>query len=278
MDRIGRFECDACSSRFRGLELPLHRFGGARAVRVVHPEHQQICAHRHDLAFLSLPRLGGYADVSDEGEAIIAAPAATFHPAGTYHANNIGHSGLETITIEFDPAWLKMDGSLLKFDRLHLWIGGPVALAARRLADAWEDRRCAEPVLAGLTARFLRAASRQATSTQPAWLGDLIQALNEGERPSTSQLARRLGLHSAWLARAYRSAMGEGLHEMFRRRRVERASGLLRRTDLPLAQIAIETGFCDQSHMNRAFRALSGRTPLQVRRERERLSSFARAA
>jgi AraC family transcriptional regulator len=275
MGRIGRFECDACGSRFRGLELPLHRFGGARAVRVVHPERQQIGAHRHELAFLSLPRLGAYSDESNDGEALIAAPAATFHPAGTCHANRIGQSGLETITIEFDPAWLRPESGALPLDRLHLWIGGPVALAARRLAEAWENPRCAEPVLAGLTARFLQAASRQETSRRPPWLDDLLQAVGEGAEPSTSQLARRLGLHPAWLARAYRSSMGEGLHEMLRRRRVERASGLLRRTDLPLAEIAIETGFCDQSHMNRAFRALSGRTPLQVRRERQQLSNFA---
>ena len=274
MARIGRFECDICSGRFRGLELPLHRFDGARAVRVVHPEHQQIRAHRHDLAFLSLPRLGGYADLCEEGEALIAAPAATFHPAGTHHANHIGKAGLETISIEFDPAWLKVHGAAPCYDRRRIWIGGAVALAARRLADAWEDPRCAEPVLAGLTARFLRATSAQETRGQPAWLGDLLQALDEGGRPRTSELARRLGLHPAWLARAYRSSMGEGLHEMLRRKRVERASGLLRRTEQPLAQIAVEAGFCDQSHMNRCVRAVTRRTPLQIRAERELLARY----
>ena len=40
---------------------------------------------------------------------------------------------------------------------------------------------------------------------------------------------------------------------------------MLERADLGLADIAAATGFCDQSHMNRGFREVMGRTPAQVR-------------
>jgi AraC family transcriptional regulator len=92
--------------------------------------------------------------------------------------------------------------------------------------------------------------------------------LSVAEPPSTLDLARRLDLHPAWLARAYRHFSGEGLAETARRHRVEQASALLRRTDLPLADIAHSAGFCDQSHMNRCFAAVLGRTPARVRTER----------
>ena len=84
----------------------------------------------------------------------------------------------------------------------------------------------------------------------------------------TREIARRLDLHPAWLARAYRHFRGEGLGETARRHRVEQATALLRRTDLPLAEIAHDAGFCDQSHMNRCFAAVLGRTPAIVRTER----------
>jgi AraC family transcriptional regulator len=48
---------------------------------------------------------------------------------------------------------------------------------------------------------------------------------------------------------------------------VERAALLLRGGRAALAEVAVAAGFCDQSHMNRAFRAVLGRTPLEVRRE-----------
>ncbi len=42
---------------------------------------------------------------------------------------------------------------------------------------------------------------------------------------------------------------------------------LLREDASTLADVAAASGFCDQSHMNRAFRAVLGRTPVQVRGE-----------
>ena len=64
--------------------------------------------------------------------------------------------------------------------------------------------------------------------------------------------------------------------ETVRRRRVERATVQLRASTAPLADIAAECGFCDQSHMNRAFRAVLGRTPLDVRREAPLIDALAR--
>jgi AraC family transcriptional regulator len=87
-------------------------------------------------------------------------------------------------------------------------------------------------------------------------------------------IARRVERHPAWVARAYRAWRGEGMGERVRRRRVERATLRLRMSEAPLADVAAECGFCDQSHMNRSFRAVLGRTPLEVRREAALLAGF----
>ena len=44
-----------------------------------------------------------------------------------------------------------------------------------------------------------------------------------------------------------------------------RAKTLLRRTGIPLAEVAHRCGFADQSHMNRVFGARMGTTPGQYR-------------
>ena len=54
---------------------------------------------------------------------------------------------------------------------------------------------------------------------------------------------------------------------------VEAAVILLESTDLHLAEIAADAGFCDQSHMNRAFRRFLGRTPAVARALRLGLSN-----
>jgi len=50
---------------------------------------------------------------------------------------------------------------------------------------------------------------------------------------------------------------------------------LIRNRQGGLAEIAVEAGFCDQSHMNRAFQAVLGCTPGEVRTEAARLARFA---
>ena len=62
-------------------------------------------------------------------------------------------------------------------------------------------------------------------------------------------------------ARAFRQSLGIPPHSYIVQRRVEHAQQLLRNTDLPLSEIAIEAGFTDQSHLTRHFRTITGVSP-----------------
>lgn len=253
--------------RFQGLEIELHRFDGARVLRVVHPAEQDIAEHRHDWAYIGIYTVGHYRECYDGGEADMCGPSAVLHPAGRPHADMVHQPGLETLTIEFDPAWLRLYGFSLKSDQSFCWSGGTVGLAGRRLAAQLARTVKNEQAIAGATAAFLSLAFTAQPSEAPRWLEEVRQRIEEDEL-STLGLARALELHPAYLARAYRYATGEGLGETLRRKRVEQASALLRKTQMPLAQIAAAAGFCDQSHMNRCFSAVLGRSPVLVRGER----------
>jgi AraC family transcriptional regulator len=63
-------------------------------------------------------------------------------------------------------------------------------------------------------------------------------------------------------ARLFKNGTGLPPHQFVVARRVERARELLRRPDrLPLADIAVQVGFSDQSHFTRHFKRLVGVTP-----------------
>jgi AraC family transcriptional regulator len=254
-------------STFKGLEIELHHLGGARVLRVVHPGAQHIPEHRHDWAYIGLYTAGHYRERYDGGEAEMRGPCAVLHPAGRPHADTVEDKGLETLTIEFDPAWLRRHGFAGQLDRSQVWSGGQVGFASRRLATALTHRGADERSIGQAAAQFLHLARSSKPSSAPVWIGDVERRLADAEPVSASDLAQRLDMHPAYLARAYRAATGEGLAEVQRRRRVETASRLLRFTADPLAEIAVAAGFCDQSHMNRCFRAVLGRTPLAVRGE-----------
>ena len=251
-------------SNFQGLELEIHRFLGVRVLRVVHPGPQQIDEHRHDWAYIGLHTLGRYRETFDGGEAEMAGPSAVLHPPGRPHADEVGEEGLETLTIEFDRAWLAVHGFDRRLDRSLLWQGGKAGEAARRLARIVTGP-CSEAAIGRATSAFLHTAHRSDPAPKLPWLGRVQAAVDE---TTTHEVARSLDLNVHYLARAYRAAVGEGIHESARRRRVERAAILLRRTDTPLVEVALSSGFCDQSHMNRCFRAVLGRTPVAVRAER----------
>lgn len=66
-------------------------------------------------------------------------------------------------------------------------------------------------------------------------------------------------------SRSFKEAAGVGPQRYVIRRRLERAKTLLRRTKDPLALIAQETGFADQSHLTSIFRREIGVTPGRFR-------------
>lgn len=258
---------------FHGLELAVRSFGGARALRIVHPAHQRIPEHRHDWPLLTLPALGGYVEDCGDGTVSVGGPAAVLHPSGRCHANCIHAAGMETFSIEFDPAWLGL--SRLAIHRSFYWLGGEVPLASRALVRLWNDASASETLLRRATAEFVTRAMVAPAKARPAWLTEVQAEIACGERLTASTLAAQVGLHPRWLAHAYRSAVGEGLHETLRRRQLEHAAHLLRTTDQPIAGIAAEAGFCDQSHLNRALMRAVGRTPARVRAEGDALRALA---
>jgi AraC family transcriptional regulator len=66
-------------------------------------------------------------------------------------------------------------------------------------------------------------------------------------------------------SRSFKEAVGTGPRRYVIRRRVERAKTLLRRTNRPLALIAREAGFADQSHLTSIFHREIGVTPGRFR-------------
>jgi AraC family transcriptional regulator len=83
---------------------------------------------------------------------------------------------------------------------------------------------------------------------------------------SLGGIATAVGARPHRLARDFRDRTGVPLHQYVLGRRVERAAQLLRSSDTPIATIAIECGFADQSHLTTAFRRRVGATPAAYRR------------
>jgi len=243
----------------------LPSFSGATVRRTIDRSRASVPEHAHDWPLLSLFVIGAYSNRTEIGEEFISGPSAVLYAAGAAHRNTAGPEGFEQIEIEFDPAWLRYP-RLLGSPVLR-WVGGRGGAAAQALARVCSQGVNERRLMAALR-RFLETAQIESRARRPDWLDDITRRLRDDPARRVSELARAAGLHPSWLGTAYRQAAGEGLMDTAARLRVERATRFLRETDLPLATVAMETGFYDQSHMIRTFRRILGRVPSAVREEK----------
>jgi AraC-like DNA-binding protein len=83
------------------------------------------------------------------------------------------------------------------------------------------------------------------------------------------RLARIAHTSDAHFIRTFVATFGETPHRYLQRRRLERAMFLLRETNRPIAEIALDVGFNSLGTFGRTFRAIVGEAPMAYRSRRE---------
>ena len=81
-----------------------------------------------------------------------------------------------------------------------------------------------------------------------------------------AEVARQVPCSRTQLNRRFRILLHVTPTEYLMAIRIQTARRLLAHSDLDVAQIAVDVGFCDQSHFTRRFRLVTGETPAAFRR------------
>jgi len=108
------------------------------------------------------------------------------------------------------------------------------------------------------------------TSQDPKLLRRLLRARDRMDAASHEEwpvprLARVSGVSEAHFARSFKDAFGVPPHRYLLTRRIERAKALLRDTDLPVTDIAFQTGWNSLGTFGRIFRDITGESPSELR-------------
>jgi AraC family transcriptional regulator len=137
-----------------------------------------------------------------------------------------------------------------------LYIDTMARLMAAHLARKHSTRVAAERPVAGdgLTPRRLKR---------------LLAYIEEhlGDDLTLKRMALETELSPFYLARVFKSEVGKSPHQYVLDRRIARARALLRDTTIPIADVALATGFSSQSHMSTWFRRLVGVSPANYRNQ-----------
>lgn len=106
-----------------------------------------------------------------------------------------------------------------------------------------------------LLRRLLRAKDRIDAASHEPWTVD--------------QLASISGVSPAHFARSFKQAFGVPPHRYLLSRRIERAKALLRDTDIPITDIAFQTGWDSLGTFGRTFMDITGESPSDLRRHEQ---------
>ena len=235
--------------------------------RVAEGAPESVVTHTHEGAHFILVTGGDYVTAAN-GAAAPDRGALIYNPPGITHRDHFARGR----------------GSFFAISLASCAKAALSAIAApaepRRLIEARQYTLAA--AIAGLCARgegglslealclellgSLDAAPREPRA-QPSWLGTAIELLDDryAEELTVAEIARVVGVHPVYLARAFRRHLHCTPGDLARFRRLETALGLLGGTKQPIAEVALCCGFADQSHLNRTFMRCLGMSPAEYR-------------
>lgn len=85
------------------------------------------------------------------------------------------------------------------------------------------------------------------------------------QNPSLTEIAQMVQMSPYYFSRLFKQSTGLTPHQYLIKCRIEQAKRLLKNTNLSLANIALQVGFVDQSHLARHFKRQVGTLPSQFR-------------
>ncbi|MEU3606251.1 AraC family transcriptional regulator [Streptomyces sp. NPDC035033] len=208
---------------------------------------------------------------------------ALVNPAG-WASRPRWQDDVELLLLAFDPDWLEKlaaeAGTAGRFElapRFH-FTDPLLKVLLERLTAEFErpetaDRLYAESLVQAAAATVMRncgdltrSEARQG-SLSPRRLGEVVDYIHThlDTRISLDDLAAVAGVSTSHFTRAFKTTTGTSPHQYVTQIRLEQARQALLHTHRPIAEIALEHGFADQSHLTRTMRRHTGTTPGTLR-------------
>lgn len=125
------------------------------------------------------------------------------------------------------------------------------------------------PLLIPPTGITVRASTDRMAVANPILRQALAYIKANLARPfGAGQIAEALGCSRTTLDRLFQAELGRSVGKEIVRQRIARAQELLKNENLSVAQIARETGFCNQAYLTNTFRATLGCSPRELRKRK----------
>jgi AraC family transcriptional regulator len=235
--------------------------------------HSRLPRHAHENSYFCFVLQGGYTERYENREVVCQPSALTFRASCQTHEALVHNADTRVFVLEISPQWIdRLRADSLTLESAFEFYGGALTrLCARLNREFHRTDGAAKLAIEGLALEILAEAARQpsaAIGAAPPWLRQAREMIVEhfSETLKLTQIAQEVGVHPVYLATAFRQKFGVTVGEFVRQLRIEHACAELIKGDLPLAAIALQAGFVDQSHFSKVFKSHVGITPANYRR------------
>ena len=240
-------------------------------IETTYPPRMRLRQHVHPSAYLCFVKDGGFTERQGRRVEAYDRTWCVFRPPNDEHENEFDEAGAVCLNINIGDSWLHRFRELGLTDR-RLSVRSPfVAQLSGRIDDELRATDSASQVVVeALAAEVLVFASRRhdRSGVRPSrWLEKARELIDcDFASPlSLAGIASAVEIHPVHLARQFRAVHGCTVGDYIREVRVAFARRQLTTTDAPIAEIALSSGFFDQSQLTRAFKRATGRTPAAYR-------------
>ena len=229
-----------------------------------------IARHSHDTASLIFIVAGAHWSGYSRGGDTCLPRTVRFLPAGEAHENYF--------PVESRCLHIELRQSILDLASEHgptIFVPGQVTRAGstalgQRLYREFRHRDSDSLLgIDGTILRLLLVDEKDGMRSEriPHWLLQIREMLHEEPdgRRSLIDLSRHVGRHPVQISRQFHQHFGCTMSEYMRRIRVARAQSLLSCPNLEISDIALASGFCDQSYFTTIFRRVTGMSPRRYR-------------
>jgi AraC family transcriptional regulator len=256
-----------------GEALRWRRIPGLVLAEVEYEAGERIHQESHSRARFLLVVRGGLMPADARRASGERAATLFFQPAGEPRSYTATSAGATCLILEMDDTWLaRAREHAPVLTRAASFQGGLVLHLAHRLYGEFRlrdevSRLAIESIALGVLAEASRRAAREERESAPAWLVRARAFVDRhfAERVLLATVAAMVGVHPVHLARSFRRTYNTTFSGYVRELRVEYARVQLISTGAALGEIALSSGFCDQSHFCRTFKRETGLSPAEYR-------------
>lgn len=228
--------------------------------------------HAHQTCGFGVVLSGSYVEEYSSATLSCGLHTVKFRPSAESHVTRFGPQGARCVTIDIDSTWLERlrESTGLALDQPACRAGNVSVTFAQLHKEVVNPDQFTSLSVEALALELFVAFARSGASAPrrpPPWLQKAREMLEQrfSERVGLNSLALALDIHPVHLARQFRRYYGASVGDYVRRLRVDKAKALLALSRVPLAELALELGFSNQSHFSHTFKRETGLSPGRYR-------------